>query len=75
MAPKNKKDKNFPPKADQPRAEKGMKESELLKQHALLLENMRVIRFKAEGSKSKNVKELYNLRKDVARILTEINKK
>ena len=41
----------------------------------ILEENARIIRFKAEGSKSKNVKELSNLRKDIARILTEINQK
>ena len=72
---KNKKDKNFPPKADQPRAEKDMKKNELIKKLAILQENARVIRFKAEGSKSKNVKELSNLRKNIARILTEINRK
>jgi ribosomal protein L29 len=36
---------------------------------------MRVIRFKAEGSKSKNVKELANLKKQIAKVLTEINTK
>ncbi len=70
---KNKKQKNFPPKADQPRAEKGMKIDELKKQLAILQENARVIRFKAEGSKSKNVKEQSLLRKGIARLLTEIN--
>ncbi|MBI2627686.1 50S ribosomal protein L29 [Candidatus Nomurabacteria bacterium] len=54
---------------------KGLKESELNKKLAILRENARVIRFKAEGSKSKNVKGLANLKKDIARILTEINKK
>jgi ribosomal protein L29 len=53
---------------------KDMKKDELLKQLAILRENARVIRFKAEGSKSKNVKELSTLRKDIARVLTEINK-
>ena len=52
---------------------KDMKESELLKKLAVLRENTRVIRFKTEGSKSKNVKELLFLRKDIARILTEVN--
>jgi len=52
---------------------KDMKEGELLKKLAILRENARVIRFKAEGSKSKNVKELSALRKDIARILTELN--
>jgi ribosomal protein L29 len=54
---------------------KGMKENELKKKLAILRENARVIRFKAEGSKSKNVKELLVLRKDMARVLTEINSK
>lgn len=53
---------------------KDMKKNELAKKLAILEENARVIRFKAEGSKSKNVKELSNLRKDIARILTEINR-
>jgi len=52
---------------------KDMKKNELIKKLAILQENARVIRFKAEGSKSKNVKELSNLRKNIARILTEIN--
>jgi ribosomal protein L29 len=53
---------------------KGMKENELQKKLTLLQEEVRVIRFKAEGSKSKNVKELSGLKKQIARILTEINK-
>ena len=61
---KNKKD-NF----------KGIKEDEHKKQLAILQENARVIRFKAEGAKSKNVKESATLRKQIARILTEINAK
>jgi ribosomal protein L29 len=54
---------------------KGMKKDELEKKLAILRENARVIRFKAEGAKSKNVKELSVLRKDIARILTELNSK
>ena len=54
---------------------KGMKKSELEKKLAILRGNARVIRFKAEGAKSKNVKELTNLKKNIARILTEINQK
>jgi len=54
---------------------KGMKKDELEKKLAILQESARVIRFKAEGSKSKNVKELGSLRKDIARVLTEINNK
>lgn len=54
---------------------KDMSAAELIKKLAILRENARVIRFKAEGSRSKNVKEFSNLKKDIARILTEINKK
>ena len=54
---------------------KGMKKDELQKKLALLRENARIIRFKAEGSKSKNVKESAILRKEIARVLTEINNK
>ena len=54
---------------------KDMGKDELTKQLAILQENVRVIRFKTEGSKSKNVKELSTLRKDIARILTELNVK
>ncbi|OGI60677.1 50S ribosomal protein L29 [Candidatus Nomurabacteria bacterium RIFCSPHIGHO2_01_FULL_37_25] len=53
---------------------KDMKKDELNKKLAVLRENARVIRFKSEGSKSKNVKELSVLRKNIARILTEINR-
>ncbi len=52
---------------------KGMKGDELKKELVLLRENLRVIHFKAEGSKSKNVKESAALKKQIARILTEIN--
>ncbi len=54
---------------------KDMTEIELKKKLAVLQENARLIKFKAEGAKPKNVKELSILRKDIARILTEINKK
>jgi ribosomal protein L29 len=54
---------------------KGMKKDELQKKLIDLEENIRVLRFKAQGSKSKNVKESVNLRKQVARVLTEINSK
>jgi ribosomal protein L29 len=53
---------------------KGMKENELQKKLTLLQEEVRVIRFKAEGSKSKNVKELSSLKKQIAQVLTELNK-
>jgi ribosomal protein L29 len=54
---------------------KSLSEDELNKKLAILRENVRVIRFKAEGSKSKNVKEVSVLKKDIARILTELNNK
>jgi ribosomal protein L29 len=54
---------------------KGMKGGELTKELAVLQEKVRVFRFKAEGAKSKNVKEGTALRKQIARVLTEINKK
>lgn len=50
-----------------------MKTADLEKKLAALREEERGIRFKAEGARSKNVKELSNLRKDIARILTELN--
>lgn len=60
-----KKDKNF----------KEMKVGELEKELAVLREELRVMHFKAEGAKPKNVKEGQTLKKQIARILTEINKK
>ena len=54
---------------------KGMKTDELKKKLHDLEVEMRVLRFKAEGSKSKNVKEYSTLRKQIARLLTEVNKK
>lgn len=36
--------------------------------------NLRNVRFGAAGSKTRNTKEGKNLRKDIARILTELNK-
>ena len=38
-------------------------------------EALRVHRFKAEGARSKNVKETLLQRREIARILTELNKK
>ncbi len=52
---------------------KGMGKDELLKKLALLQENVRMIKFKMEGSRSKNVKELMVLKKEIARILTQVN--
>ena len=53
---------------------KEMKKDELLKQLNLLQEELRVIHFKAEGARSKNVKESTTLKKRIARILTELNR-
>ncbi|MEX2029133.1 MAG: 50S ribosomal protein L29 [Candidatus Paceibacterota bacterium] len=53
----------------------GVPKDELKKKLVILQERVRVIRFKTEGSKSKNVKELTVLKKGIARLLTEINKK
>ncbi|MEK9182541.1 MAG: 50S ribosomal protein L29 [Patescibacteria group bacterium] len=52
---------------------KGMKEEELKRELVILKEKIRIIRFKAEGSKSKNTKEGVTLRKQIARILTILN--
>jgi ribosomal protein L29 len=57
------------------RSFKEMNETELKKELVLLKENLRVIHFKAEGAKSKNVKEAGNLKKQIARLLTELNNK
>ena len=54
---------------------KEIKKDELIKKLASLREEVRVIRFKSEGSKSKNVKESLNIKKQIARILTELNRK
>lgn len=52
---------------------KGIKTDELKKKLIDLEEKIRVLRFKAEGSKSKNTKETVTLKKQVARVLTEMN--
>ena len=54
---------------------KNMKEDELKKELVSLEEQLRVLRFKVQGSKSKNVKESATLRKQIARVLTELNNK
>ncbi|MEO5635345.1 MAG: 50S ribosomal protein L29 [Candidatus Paceibacterota bacterium] len=46
---------------------------ELKKKLVVLKEDMRAIKFKAEGSKPKNVKEMSGMRKQIARLMTEIN--
>jgi ribosomal protein L29 len=53
---------------------KDMSVLDLKKMVASLQEEIREIRFKAEGSRSKNVKEVSNLKKKIAKILTEVNK-
>ncbi len=52
---------------------KEMSKDDLKTKLASLQENLRILKFKSEGSKSKNVKEHGSLRKQVARVLTEIN--
>ncbi|MFZ1019577.1 MAG: 50S ribosomal protein L29 [Minisyncoccia bacterium] len=52
---------------------KEMNKDELQKKLISLREEIRLVKFKAEGSKSKNVKEGRKLRKQIARVLTEIN--
>ena len=54
---------------------KEMKEVDLKKELASLKETLRSLHFKAEGSRSKNVKESATLKKQIARIMTELNKK
>ena len=55
---------------------KEMNVAELESKLLSLQESLRVLKFKTEGSsKVKNVKEMGNLRKEIARVLTEINKK
>ena len=54
---------------------KEMKETELKKELLSLKETLRTIHFKAEGSRSKNVKETAILKKQIARIMTELNSK
>jgi len=53
---------------------KGLTIGELNKSLASLREEFRVIRFKGEGAKSKNVKEAHNIKKQIARVLTEISR-
>jgi len=52
-----------------------MTETDLKKELVTLRENLRVIHFKASGSRSKNVKEAGTLKKQIARVLTELNNK
>ncbi len=50
-----------------------MTDEELRKKLSELQERKRALQFKTEGAKSKNVKESKNLRKEIARVLTELN--
>lgn len=54
---------------------KEMSKEDLVKKLNSLREDIRVTKFKMEGAKSKNVKEVSNTKKNIARILTELNKK
>ena len=54
---------------------KEMSKEDLKKELTVLRESLRVIHFKAEGSKSKNVKEANSFKKQIARVLTELNRK
>lgn len=54
---------------------KGMNKDELQKRVNALREDLRVIKWKAEGAKPKNVKESLAIRKNIARALTAINAK
>lgn len=54
---------------------KEMKLEDLKSKLSSLEKQILDLKFKAQGAKSKNVKEALNLRKEVARVLTEINKK
>ncbi len=54
---------------------KDMDKDELKVKLVNLQETLRVLKFKTEGSKTKNVKESSALRKQIARVLTELNRK
>lgn len=54
---------------------KGLDKNELQNKLTSLRESLRLLHFKVEGSKSKNVKEANNLKKQIAKVLTEINDK
>jgi ribosomal protein L29 len=52
---------------------KGLSKEELKKNLISLEDSLRALRFKAEGAKSKNVKESLTLRKQIAQVKTEMN--
>ena len=53
---------------------KGMKEGELKKELGSLQTALHDIKFRAQGSRSKNVKEAAALKRQIARVMTEMNK-
>jgi ribosomal protein L29 len=57
-----------------PKKTDNLKEGNLTEKLITLRESVRVIRFDKSGTKSKNVKELKNQKRQIARILTEMNK-
>jgi ribosomal protein L29 len=50
-----------------------MSKEELQRRLNVLREEIRMLKFQNEGARSKNVKEVGGLRKQVARVLTQIN--
>jgi ribosomal protein L29 len=54
---------------------KAMKKADLAKNLSELQASLTKARFGTVGTKSKNVKEQVNLRRDIARILTILNEK
>lgn len=53
---------------------KNKKEKDLTEKSLVSLrEKLRNLKFKVEGAKSKNVKEVREIKKDIARILTGLN--
>ena len=54
-------------------ADKNQTKENLMGELAKKREELREVRFQAAGSRSKNVKQAKNLRKEIARLLTELN--
>lgn len=52
----------------------GKSKQDLIKTLGERRETLRKLRFGTTGSKTRNVKELASIRRDVARIMTELNK-
>ncbi|MEK7588729.1 MAG: 50S ribosomal protein L29 [Patescibacteria group bacterium] len=51
-----------------------LKMEDLKEKLVALRENVRAIKFSMQGSKTKNVKEIFSIKKEIARVLTAINK-